>query len=103
MSRYTVLAENEISDRIAKLSDWSVKDGNIQASFEFAGFKEAIGFIMQVAILAEKVDHHPEFENSYNKVRFSYCTHDAGFKLTDVDFDVAESISDIASAMGVKA
>ena len=96
MANYKILDEAEIKSELKKLPDWSVKGGNIEASFDFKGFRDAISFIVQVAIEAEVQNHHPEFHNSYNKVSFSYCTHDAGHKITDLDIKMAASISGLA-------
>jgi 4a-hydroxytetrahydrobiopterin dehydratase len=96
MANYKVLTEVEIKSEVAKLTDWSVKSPNIEATFEFKTFRDAISFIVQVAIEAEVLNHHPEFHNSYNVVSFSFCTHDAGFKITDLDIETASRISAIA-------
>ena len=78
------------------MKDWSVNGQNIEASFEFKGFRDAISFIVQIAIEAEVMNHHPEFYNSWNKVSFSFCTHDVGNKITDADIAIAAKISDTA-------
>src|SRR5580692_1301586 len=96
MANYKILTEAEIKSEVEKLKDWSVKSPNIEASFTFKTFRDAISFIVQVAIEAEVLNHHPEFHNSYNNVSFSFCTHDAGFKITDLDIKTASRISAIA-------
>lgn len=93
MAKYKILSEAEIAAELAKLKEWSLKSPNIEASFEFKTFRDAISFIMQIAIEAEVMNHHPEFHNSYNRVSFSFCTHDAGFKITDLDIETARRIS----------
>ena len=93
MAGYKILTELEIESELSKLKDWSVKAPNIVASFDFHTFRDAISFIVQVAIEAEVSNHHPEFFNSYNKVSFSFCTHDAGHKITDLDIAMAAKIS----------
>ena len=57
---------------------------------------DAIAFIVEIAIEAEVMNHHPEFHNSYNIVSFSFCTHDVGHKITDTDIKLAEKISETA-------
>ncbi|HLJ71234.1 MAG TPA: 4a-hydroxytetrahydrobiopterin dehydratase [Roseiarcus sp.] len=96
MAKYKILSEADVATEVAKLKDWSVKSPNIEASFDFKTFRDAISFIVQVAIEAEVMNHHPEFHNSYNKVSFSFCTHDAGFKITDLDIETASRISALA-------
>jgi 4a-hydroxytetrahydrobiopterin dehydratase len=93
MANYEILSESQIQSSLQKLKDWSVKGQNIEAAFEFATFRDAIAFIVQVAIEAEVMNHHPEFHNSYNRVSFSFCTHDAGFKITNLDIEIASRIS----------
>lgn len=96
MSAHKILDEREIAEALAKLPDWSVKAPNIEAKFALHGFRDAIAFIVQVAIEAEVMNHHPEFHNSYNIVAFSFCTHDVGHKITDTDIRLAARISEIA-------
>ncbi len=93
MAKYTILGEAEIRSALRKLPDWSVKAPNIEASFAFKTFRDAIAFIVEVAIEAEVMNHHPEFHNSYNRVSFSFCTHDAGHKITDLDIEMAARIT----------
>jgi 4a-hydroxytetrahydrobiopterin dehydratase len=93
MANYKILSGSEIEAELKKLPDWSVKGNNIEAAFSFKGFRDAIAFIVQIAIEAEVQNHHPEFHNSYNKVSFSFCTHDAGHKITDLDIKTAAGIS----------
>jgi 4a-hydroxytetrahydrobiopterin dehydratase len=96
MSRPKILTKAEIDAELKNLADWSVKGQNIEASFEFKTFRDAIAFIVQIAIEAEVLNHHPEFFNSYNKVSFSFCTHDVGNKITDLDIQIASKISTAA-------
>ena len=96
MSQHKILSETEIKDALAKLPGWSQKGKNIEAEFAFQNFRDAISFIVQIAIEAEVMNHHPEFFNSWNKVSFSFCTHDVGHKITDTDIKLAEKISETA-------
>ncbi len=96
MSQHKVLTETEIDESLKALPDWSYKAPNIESRFAFHGFRDAIAFIVQVAIEAEVMNHHPEFHNSYNVITFSFCTHDVGHKITDTDIRFASRISEIA-------
>ncbi|MGD1036931.1 MAG: 4a-hydroxytetrahydrobiopterin dehydratase [Roseiarcus sp.] len=96
MANTVILSESELQSALQKLRDWSVKGPNIEASFEFKTFRDAISFIVQIAIEAEVVNHHPELHNSYNRVSFSLCTHDAGNRITDLDIKMAARIGDAA-------
>jgi len=93
MANYKILSDSEIAAELKKLKGWSVNGRNIEASFDFHTFRDAIAFIVEIAIEAEVMNHHPEFHNSYNKVSFSFCTHDAGHKITDLDILTAQRIS----------
>ena len=65
---------------LKELSRWRETPGRdaIERQFEFANFSEAFAFMTRVALLAEKMDHHPEWSNVYNKVNVTLTTHDAG-------------------------
>jgi 4a-hydroxytetrahydrobiopterin dehydratase len=73
------------------LKDWSFNNNGIEKKFVFKNFNQALGFIVQVGVLAEKQNHHPELFNVYNKVDIRLSTHDAN-GLTDKDFDLAKDI-----------
>ena len=82
---------------LAKLSGWSeIKDRDaITKRFQFKDFNEAFGFMARAALVAEKLDHHPEWFNVYNKVDVTLSTHDAG-GLTDLDIRLAEAMDNLA-------
>jgi 4a-hydroxytetrahydrobiopterin dehydratase len=73
------------------LKDWTFNNGGIEKKFVFKNFSQALGFIVQVGLLAEKQSHHPELFNVYNKVNIRLSTHDAN-GVTDKDFDLAKVI-----------
>jgi len=74
------------------MSDWREEDNKLKKEFTFKDFTEAFGFMSRVAIVAEKMDHHPFWTNVYNKVTFELCTHDAGDVVTDKDHALAAQI-----------
>ena len=82
----------------AKLNGWSeVKDRDaISRTFTFRDFNEAFGFMTRAALVAEKMDHHPEWFNVYKTVDVTLSTHDAG-GLTDLDVKLAEAMDKIAA------
>ena len=96
MANYKILSDAEIRAALAELPDWSLKAPNIEARFELKTFRDAIAFIVEIAIEAEVMNHHPEFHNSWNIVSFSFCTHDVGNKITDADINIATKISETA-------
>lgn len=84
----------EIERQLSQLKGWTVKKKALNKSFTFRDFSEAFGFMSRVALQAEKMNHHPEWSNVYNKVSVSLSTHDAG-GLTELDFKLAKLIDKI--------
>jgi 4a-hydroxytetrahydrobiopterin dehydratase len=82
---------------LATIDQWTLDGarGAISREFLFAGFVEAFAFMTQVALTAEKRNHHPEWSNVYDKVRITLTTHDAG-GLTQNDIDLARYIDTVA-------
>jgi 4a-hydroxytetrahydrobiopterin dehydratase len=81
------LTETERAELLPQLAGWVVVDDRdaISRSFKFKSFVEAFGFMTQVALLAERMDHHPEWFNVYNRVDIVLTTHDAhGLSMRDV-------------------
>ena len=83
------IAEPDRAEALARLSEshWALVDGRdaIQKSFKFKNFIEAFGWMSQMAIVAEKMNHHPEWFNVYNRVEVTLTTHDAdGLSVLDV-------------------
>jgi len=74
---------------------WTEKDNKLTGTFEFNDFVEAFAFMTQVALVAEKQEHHPNWTNVYNKVDISLSTHDAGDTVTDKDRELAKKIEKI--------
>ena len=98
------MAETRLSDaeRAAlgtKLPSWRMVDGRdaMARSFQFADFKAAFGFMTEVALLAERMDHHPEWFNVYNRVDVTLSTHDAG-GLSARDVALAQAIDAVANS-----
>jgi 4a-hydroxytetrahydrobiopterin dehydratase len=70
---------------------WELVDGKLHKDFQFRNFVEAFGFMTRVALVAESMDHHPEWFNVYRTVRVDLATHDAG-GITELDFSLASRI-----------
>jgi len=83
---------------LGKLNGWSEVDGRdaISRTFTFKDFNEAFGFMARAALIAEKLDHHPEWFNVYNKVEVTLATHDAG-GVTERDVRLAEAMDRLAA------
>jgi len=75
---------------------WSLIDNALKREFQFDNFVAAFGFMSQVAMLAEKADHHPSWHNVYNRVSIELTTHDAGNTVTDKDIALATAINLVA-------
>ena len=92
-----LLTAAEITDQLRNLPDWrTVDDGKaIAATFKFADFNEAWGFMTRVALAAEKADHHPEWSNVYSNVEIVLSTHDAG-GVSEKDVALAKLIDSIS-------
>ncbi len=91
------LSPTERADALKKLPKWKPVAGRdaITRKFEFANFSEAFGFMSRAALQAEKMDHHPEWFNVYNKVEVTLSTHDAG-GVTQKDIDLAAAMDSFA-------
>jgi len=76
---------------------WTLEDGGkaLTRSLEFKNFNEAFGFLTRVAMHAERIDHHPEIRNVWNRVDFRLWTHDTG-GLTARDIELADAINELA-------
>lgn len=93
----TKLNDEQIASELSKLPGWQIERGNLHRAFEFRDFSQAFAFMTRVALAAEKMDHHPDWSNSWNKVVIDLCTHSAG-GLTQNDFALAAKIDDSAKA-----
>jgi 4a-hydroxytetrahydrobiopterin dehydratase len=85
------LSDQEVQTRLAKLPSWALAAGKLRRELKFADFVEAFGFMTRVAIEAEKADHHPEWNNVYNRVIIELTTHDCD-GLSERDFALATKI-----------
>ncbi|MEZ5855646.1 MAG: 4a-hydroxytetrahydrobiopterin dehydratase [Hyphomicrobiaceae bacterium] len=91
------LSDDAVKAALSRLSGWTMVDGReaITRSFTFKDFNAAFGFMTRAALIAEKLDHHPEWRNVWNRVDVVLATHDAG-GLTELDFKLAQSMDDLA-------
>ncbi|RHW18589.1 4a-hydroxytetrahydrobiopterin dehydratase [Sphingomonas gilva] len=90
------LSEAERADALDGLPEWDYDEARdaILREFIFDDFNQAFGFMTQVALIAEKADHHPEWSNVYNRVTILLTTHDAG-GLSPRDIEMAEAIEEL--------
>lgn len=95
----TKLSDAEITARLEDLAEWSQPGEEIQRTYRFKDFVEAMAFVQAVASHAEAVQHHPDILIRYSRVTLSLSTHDAG-GITDKDFDFARTADGLALKCG---
>ena len=88
---------NDIGKRMSELKEWGLEGNAIMKEFEFPDFKEAMIFVNNVALLAEKAVHHPVIIIDYNKVRITLTTHSEK-AITEKDFELAKEIDRLRDA-----
>jgi 4a-hydroxytetrahydrobiopterin dehydratase len=92
------LSKPEITAGLRRLKGWSIAKGNLHRLFKFKDFTQAFGFMKRVALAADRMDHHPNWSNAYNKVTVDLSTHSAG-GLTKNDFELAGKIQKIHASI----
>lgn len=90
--RIEKLSPTAIDEQLRNLHGWHLRNDKLQRQCVFADFVEAYGFMSRVALLAEAMDHHPEWSNVYNRVEINLTTHDAG-GISQRDFTLAQRIN----------
>ncbi|WP_020598283.1 4a-hydroxytetrahydrobiopterin dehydratase [Spirosoma panaciterrae] len=81
---------------------WQEQNNQLTRDFQFNDFSEAFAFMTRVALIAEKMDHHPWWSNVYNQVSIRLSTHDAGNKVTEKDYRLAAAIDEILKGESAK-
>jgi 4a-hydroxytetrahydrobiopterin dehydratase len=89
---------SELSETLAKLNGWSVVEGKLHKEYKFVDFIHAFGFMATSALAIEKMNHHPEWFNVYNRVTVDLTTHDAG-GITSKDAELANILDQIAGKL----
>ena len=92
------LGDAELCSALSALSGWSVQDGKLHREYKFPDFAHAFGFMTTSAVLIEKMNHHPEWSNVYNRVTIDLTTHDSG-GITQNDIELARVLEEIASKL----
>jgi len=90
------LTREEIETKLQKLQGWRLKDDRLYRELKFGSFASAFGFLTSLALVAERMDHHPEIFNVYSSVNLTLWTHDAG-GITTLDFELAEAADKLSS------
>jgi 4a-hydroxytetrahydrobiopterin dehydratase len=95
MVRPTALSSRDLESWLESRPGWNLEHDKLHRIFEFENFVEAFGFMSQIAILAEKMDHHPEWSNVYSRVEVFLTTHDAN-GISELDFELAGHMDRLA-------
>jgi 4a-hydroxytetrahydrobiopterin dehydratase len=93
---------DEAKERLQKLQGWALEGSAIRRQFTFAGFPEAVAYVVRLGYAAEAADHHPDILINYKRVTLTYSTHSAG-GLTEKDFEAAAVAAGIAAESGERA
>lgn len=88
-----LIPQNELQHALNDLPGWSVVNGKLHWEHRFKDFVTAFGFMTQVALLAEKLEHHPEWSNTWNRVTIDLVTHDLGNAISTWDVELARQIN----------
>ena len=89
------LSQEEIDEQLKNIPGWSVVNEKLHKEFEFDSFNQAFGFMTRAAMEIEKMNHHPEWFNVYNKITIDLMTHDAG-GITRNDVNLAKILDSLA-------
>jgi 4a-hydroxytetrahydrobiopterin dehydratase len=96
MAEVQKLSEAEVRARLSEIQGWQLVEGKLQKTFTFGSFVQAFGFMSSVALLAEAMNHHPEWSNVYSRVTIALNTHDVS-GISELDFALAKKIEGIAA------
>ena len=91
----TKLSDEQIRNELRNLLGWSVVNGKLHKEFTFKSFIEAFGFMTTAALHIEKMNHHPEWFNVYNKIKIDLVTHDA-VGITQNDVNLAKTLNSLS-------
>jgi 4a-hydroxytetrahydrobiopterin dehydratase len=89
------LAHQEVTSALERLSGWTIQNEKLHRDYKFSDFAHAFGFMATAAVLIEKINHHPEWSNVYNRVSVDLTTHDVG-GITQRDLELAELLEGVA-------
>ena len=95
--RPTKMSERDAAEALRARPEWRIVGGKLHRELKFKDFVAAFGFMTSVALVAEAMNHHPEWSNVWNRVTIDLATHDAG-GLTTLDFTLAARIDELVSA-----
>ena len=94
MAERQKLSEVEVRARLSEIPGWELAEGKLHKTFRFASFVQAFGFMASVALVAEAMNHHPDWTNVYNRVTIALNTHDVD-GISALDFTLAKRIEEL--------
>ena len=89
-----LLHDEALKELVVRIPGWEINDGQIQRELNFSNFIEAFSFMTKIALICEKLNHHPNWENVYSKVIIRLSTHDLG-GITNLDQTLASAINKV--------
>ena len=92
--KHYLLQNGELKELFVKIPEWKIKSNLIEREFNFANFIEAFSFMTKIALICEKHNHHPNWENVYSKVIIKLTSHDLG-GISNLDQTIATEINSI--------
>ena len=97
MANRQKLSDADIQAKLSDIPSWAVAAGKLHREYKFRDFVQAFGFMTSAALVAESMNHHPEWFNVYSTVNVDLATHDAG-GITELDFTLAGKMEELATA-----
>lgn len=88
----SVVSEAELAEALTHLPGWAVQEGKLYKQFKFKSFAQALGWMVAAGVEAEKLNHHPEWSNVYNRVTVHLATHDLGNAISHLDLALAHKM-----------
>ena len=89
------LTQSELEIELKHLEGWRAENGRLLKSFTFKSFAQALGWMVSVGVCADKLDHHPEWSNVYNRVDVTLTTHDMGNQISSWDIELAKQMDEL--------
>ena len=96
MAKVAKLSNEELEVALSKLPEWKLEGGKLHREYKFTDFVAAFAFMTGAALVAQRMDHHPEWFNVWNTVRVDLATHDAG-GITTLDVELARTMEELAA------
>ncbi|MEV7726096.1 4a-hydroxytetrahydrobiopterin dehydratase [Streptomyces sp. NPDC087917] len=94
------LSQKEIEDRLRELPGWSFEDDRILRTYRLGGHRAAAALVVHISVVQDELNHHSDLTLGYDTVRLSVNSHDAGGRVTEKDFALAERVAALAPAHG---